>query len=297
MLLSRGEFGEWFMPVRAMLALSVLLLAVACGADSSIPPVTAPLTPVTPAPRSVRVRLQADTTGIVPGMSVAAYVFASDAAGATISTGAASLDSRNEGVVAIGDATRMPVIDARTGVRTEYLTARLIAVSAGTSTIVASIDGVRDSITIRVHEVRPGDAALQVESFSVVEYSPCTTGCSYLLYAPVLKLREPFGRTGAHVVAVEYNIPGLSSGLCRGLRAYAPGESGYVNGYDPYPWSNDILLVKLDGNPVIPGVAFARVYVVDAAGTVTQLDVTGPIERRPSATTLPPPDGGAWECH
>lgn len=169
----------------------------------------------------------------------------------------------------------------------------------GTVIVRATLNGIADSVVFVVQSSPPPTMAIAVDSFSVVEYrDPCVGGCGYLVYVPVLKLREPTGAQSVEVVSVEFTIPGASTGMCRGDRSFPPGASLHLNGQFDYLWSNDLIFVSLDGTPFPNGDATAEIIVRDAQGGYGRVFVSGPIHRNVVAPLLPLPvwpDLG-WEC-
>lgn len=143
--------------------------------------------------------------------------------------------------------------------------------------------------------------ALVVDSFTVIEYRAlCVWDCPYLVYAPLLKLRESTNSGWATVEGVEFTIPGMSTGMCRGTATYSPGQSHHLNYIDPYLWSNDLILVRLDGTPVPDGPATARVLVRDMEGHYGMVEVSAPIQRMVKSPNLPAPPSGwqsGWTCN
>jgi hypothetical protein len=130
-----------------------------------------------------------------------------------------------------------------------------------------------------------------VDSFTVIEYPVCRSAsdCPYLLYAPLLKLREPTSKASAEVIGLEFTVPTKSIGMCVYSLRYGPGESAHVNGIDPYAWNNDFIFASLNGIPLPDGPAFARVLVRDSKGAVGRIEVTGAIQRKVVNPILPPP--------
>lgn len=147
----------------------------------------------------------------------------------------------------------------------------------------------------------PPTGALVVDSFTVIEYrASCVWDCPYLVYAPLLKLRESTNTGVAMVEGVEFTVPGMSTGMCRGTVTYSPGQSHHLNYIDPYLWSNDLILVGLDGIPVPGGLATARVLVRDSQGRYGTVEASATIQRMVKVPHLPAPPPGwssGWTCN
>jgi hypothetical protein len=142
-----------------------------------------------------------------------------------------------------------------------------------------------------------GSGALVVASFTVVEYrASCVWECPYLVYAPLIELRETSGKNVAEVVAVEVSIGNKTTGVCRGSASYSPGLSAHLNGFYEYLWSNDIFLVSLDGQPFASDSATARITVRGADRVESQIEAKGAVQRRVANPVLPAPQWGGWDC-
>ena len=133
----------------------------------------------------------------------------------------------------------------------------------------------------------PTTSALVVDTFAVWEYTAaCGSACPYVVYAPVLKLREPTGWMSAFVEAVEYSIPTMTTGWSPMNLELCAGISAHMNGIDPYLWNNDHIFVS---DTRIQGTARARVIVRDPTGRRGLIDVTAPIRPLGNPDELPPP--------
>ena len=143
-----------------------------------------------------------------------------------------------------------------------------------------------------------GSAApsLVVESFTVVEFRPtCVGGCDYLIYAPLLELRETSGRP-AWLTSITFKLGSKTTGDCKGSSPFMPGASAYVDGFYDYLWSNDLIMVSLDGRPVADSVATVHATIRSADGTEAVLEATGTVQRMVPNPVLPPPRTNGWEC-
>ena len=286
--------------VRCRFAIATLALALAsCDSSTSFVDVQPP----TPVPAVVKpvtsVRLSVDTIGLIVGETRQAAVLAFDQSGAFISSDAAGLTSSNTSVVEIGDGTIIPVQDGRTGRTWRELGVVFRFMAPGTATVRATLNDASDSVVLVVRPRPPASKSLVVDSFSVVEYrAQCAWACPYLVYAPLLKLRESTGRTTVEVVSVEFALGGRSTGVCRGSAFYTPGLSAHLNMIADYLWSNDLIFVSLDGQPFSETVATARVIVREAGGAYYQVDATGPVQRMVSNPVLPTSQSGdsGWMC-
>lgn len=140
--------------------------------------------------------------------------------------------------------------------------------------------------------------ALVVDSFTVIEYRvSCAWACPYVAYAPLLKLREPTGKQGAEVISIEFTLGSKTTGACRGSVIYAAGSSAFLDGVYEYLWSNDLIFVSLDGQPLPGDVATARATVRAGDGTLGIVEATGRVQRMVSAPLFPEPRSNGWACH
>jgi hypothetical protein len=139
-----------------------------------------------------------------------------------------------------------------------------------------------------------GSTALVVDSFTVIEYhADCTWACPFLVYAPLIWVREPTGRSRAVVEAVEFTIPTQHVGCRTPGLSIDPGMTAPLNGIDPYVWANDLIFVSPKGVPVPDGLATARVLVRDERGERGVLEAEAPIRRGVLNPALPPL---TWSC-
>jgi hypothetical protein len=144
-----------------------------------------------------------------------------------------------------------------------------------------------DSDSFEVAPLPRGPAALVVDTFAALEYSAsCSWPCPYLVYAPVMKVREATGARTAVVEAVEYSIPTMTTGWVPLTLEFCPGSSSHLNGIDPYLYNNDYVFVS---RTRIEGMARARVLVRDEAGRRGLIDVSAPIRMSAGPHELPPP--------
>ncbi len=279
--------------MRSHRIVSLLFAAILCSCDGGSG-TTAPVGSATPVsnPNSTAVFpslvLQMEPNAVYEGMTNSIGIFAFDRDRAPVSTDEAVVTSSDPSVAAIVDSLVIPMTDASNRRWSQrQLTLRLL--KSGSTTLRVRLGPVDRSFVFNVGAVVPSTTALVVDSFTVIEYAACATGCPYLLYAPLLKLREPTGKVSAEVVGLEYTVPTQSIGMRVVSRGYGPGESAYVYGIDPYPWNNDFIFVSLNGIPLPEGPAFARVLVRDSKGAVGRIEVTGTIQRKVVNPILPPP--------
>jgi hypothetical protein len=248
------------------------------------------------APAIGSVRIVADTAAVFAGLELRIGVTAVDRSGIHVSTDAAVLTSSNPAVATVSLGTPIPMIDPATERRWTELASLVHLFAPGTAILRVTLGDTSDSLVVHVRPVATS-AALVVDSFSVVEYRvSCAWACPYLAYAPLLKLREPTGNSVAEVVSVEFRLGTQSTGVCRGSVVYTPGESAHVNGIYDYLWSNDLILVSIDGQPIPGDEAFAHVVVRDAHGVYGQLDAIGPVQRMVANPVFPQPSGSGWDC-
>ena len=171
-------------------------------------------------------------------------------------------------------------------------------VGPGTADVVVTLGDRSDTIRVFVRGTPTNNPALVVDSFTVVEYRvQCAGGgwCPYLLYAPLLKLREPTGATTVEIISVEFTLGSRTTGVCRGSIFYAPGTSAYVDGIDDYPWANDLIFASPDGAG-LPGDATAHVLMRDAQGDYSELTTATTVQRMVLNPEFPSPRQTGWIC-
>jgi hypothetical protein len=281
--------------MRSHRIVSVLFAAILCSCDGGSG-TTAPVGSGTPVsnPNSTAVFpslvLQMQPDAVYEGMTNWLGISAFDRDRAPVSTDEAVVTSSDPSVAAIVDSLVIPMTDASNRRWSQrQLTLRLL--KSGTTTLRVTLGSVDRSFVFNVAAVAPSTTALVVDSFTVIEYPACGSGsgCHYLFYAPLLKLREPTGKASAEVIGVEFTIPTKSTGMCSYSLRYGPGESAHVNGIDPDPWGdNPLIYFSQNGIPVPDGPAFARVLVRDSKGVVGRIEVTGTIQRMVVNPILPP---------
>jgi hypothetical protein len=279
---------------------AVLGLLLGCDSSSTTPlqqksPDAPP--PPPPTPRAAVIHVTTYTPDIYVGSTRQLTIVASDANGNPINTDQADVqlsDARVAVVTASNTVTRRNT----NGVTTLESAPTLRMVGAGVVVARVTMDGVSDSVSLKVNEVVTGLFPLVVDSFRVVEYGvKCTGGCSFVAYAPLLRLREPTGNKSIEVVAVEFTMGSKSTGFCEGSVNYGPGMTAELNGIDDYIWSNDLIFVNADGSPIPGDSASGRVVVKVADGAYNELDITGPVLRNVANPMLPPPRANGWFCH
>ena len=288
-------------------ALQIVVLALAsAGCDGSAgtaprgtPPKLTPSPPASEAGVVTTLRLQPVGDGAVVGGSIVVDVLGFDASGAPASTGEAQvfLSDTKVGSVESDDAIR--ITDTGTGKTFTRQRVSIAFWAAGTTALRVSLGSATASLAWQVVEAPPS-TALAVESFEVFE-SPeaCAWACPYLVYWPVLKLRETTLTSAATVVSVEFTIPGKATGNCRGGVYFMPGVTAYLNEFDPYLWSNELIFVNLDGTPVPEGDATVRLTVLDGAGRFGSVRAKTRITRMandPPLPMRPSPGAEVWSC-
>lgn len=215
-----------------------------------------------------------------------------------VSTSAATVVVSDPGIIKLDSTYLFSLEETSIGRTTSQKMFIFHALAPGQVTITFSLDTNVSSVVLTVLSETDVSNALVVESFEVIEYQDvCAWACPYLIYAPLLKLREPSGRASATVVGVEFTVSGQRTAFCRGEDAFRPGISAHVNGIDPYTWSNDLIIASLNGTPLPSDDAQARLVVRDARGNCGVLNVSGKIRRMVVNPVLPPPLGTAWWCH
>ena len=204
----------------------------------------------------------------------------------------AVVTSSHTTVAAVTATSVIPVRDERTGRILQELSAAFSLRSPGWTTVRVTLDGKSDTISVFVHLKGRSDA-LVVDTFTVIEYR----ASPYLVYAPLLKLREPTGTLTAEVISVQFTLGAMTTGMCYSSIIYGPGESAHLNGIYDYLWSNDLIFVSLGGQPLAGDVATARVIVRDAAGGYGEITATGSVQRMVVNPVLPAPRGPGWQCN
>lgn len=285
--------------------LSVLvspLILVSCGErqattpDTHTPPtsIPTPIQPFAPARLQFTGNTGEGVVGQVRAILVQAYAsdgVPMDADGVVVTTSDASIVSvLSRDTVSLRDGI---------GRRWRGLQLSLQDRAPGSAQIALRTAGASAYIDLQVLPVPNRHAVLAVERLQVFGYPVrCAWACPYLAYAPLVHLRTPAGGSGGMVEAMEFSIPTLSTGWCSGNMRFRPGMTERVNGFDPYPWANEFLLVKVDGVQVPAGLARLRVLVRDSAGALGLIDTTTTIEYLPAQPELPPltQPGQWWSC-
>jgi hypothetical protein len=280
------------------ITMSLLIFASACESPGiGDPTVVTPDHPEDPiaTPSLGMLHLRVDTAEAFVGGRRQLVIDAFDTSGLRMDSDHAAVTSSDPAVVSL-ELRTSAVRDAQ-GYTTHQLFPLLSLVAPGTATVRVTLGGTTRTMDLHVAPLPPATSALVVDSFSVVEYRPCDSGCSYLAYAPLLRLREPTGIYQAKVVGVEFSLGSLTTGMCRGSLPYSAGEAAHVNRIDPYLWGNDLIFVRLDGAPLPDGVAKARVIVRDASGAYGLVETSGPV-RRMDHDSLPRPSASDayWSC-
>lgn len=265
------------------------------GAGAISPGTVAP-TPVAPA--TERLSIELDGVALFPGMRRRLYLNARATNGQPMPTDDAFLEVSGAGGVVL-ESVQLYDLEEASGRRTRQQTLLLRFDSTGRAQLRVTLRSMRAELTVDIAPLPPPSTALVVDSFYVAEYRPaCAFDCPYLVYVPVLKLREPTGVLTAEVLGVEFSIPTHTSGMCRGDRPFRPGAVHHLNGQFEYLWSNDLLFVSLDGTPVPDGDAHAEVLVRDHYGRIGLLQVVGPLRRMLVNPVFAPPEWPelGWAC-
>ncbi|HEX2723610.1 MAG TPA: Ig-like domain-containing protein [Gemmatimonadaceae bacterium] len=100
--------------------------------------------------------------------------------------------------------------------------ASVFALSAGTVTITATVEGVSASRTFTVSARPEATGQLRIESFSVIEVGEQ----GGWLYAPLVRITAPATSAGGEVTGLDLVIPELAVAIsCDAVRGVRPGES------------------------------------------------------------------------
>ncbi|MCA0374418.1 MAG: hypothetical protein LCH84_02040 [Gemmatimonadetes bacterium] len=284
---------------RVLTACALAVMAGLTGCDRAVP-----VAPVHVAPRPAVARLVirgADGEGVV-GRSREMWVESLSATGERVETEpvlVASSDPR-VAVVRTRDTTWVPDGSGIAGRFLRMTRATIDEVGPGEALIHANVAGVSAAVAVRVTAVPTRPAALVVDSFYVVETrAPCAAPCATLLYVPVLRVREPTGRTVATIESIEFTIPGRTTGWCIGGQlALLAGQRVEVNGVSMNDGTGGLYFVSDRGVSVADGPARVRALVRDTSGTLGLLDATGPILRQRAPSDVPSPSSPAppWQC-
>ena len=271
-------------------------ISVACSGPTEGAPVD---TPKPPLPEVLsRLELTFDSQESFAGLVRQLHVSAYSTRGIRMSSGQAVVTSWNPSVATVeGVQARslptggQPITDAFA-----LISARV----AGSAVIRVKLGDIIDSTVVNVRPLPLATNALAVDSFTVVEYYGCTS-CGILSYAPALKLREPTGTSFVDVVAVEFNIPNMTTGFCTtsdDVVRFSNGLSAYINYVDRDDYAN-VWRFWVNGTPVPDGMASARVVVRDARGTYGLIEAKASIQRMVQNPTFPPAYfvGVPWSCN
>jgi hypothetical protein len=280
---------------RATLLATALLFA--CGlpdvtgpdAQSVTPPPTQPDPEPTVTPATVAlIELSLDTVGAFPGRRRGLRVIARDGRGYRLSSAEAQIAVSDGSVAEVSERGYQWTLEDTVAIKEVWGAIRFLR--EGTTTVRVSLGGVSQGLTFTVRPEPPLSSALVVDSFTVIEYrSACSWDCPYLLYAPVLRLREPSRSAPVAVIWVEFSVPTqtIQGDVCLGLDA---GQAGYLSAIDPYPWVNDYLFAQLDGTPLPDGPATVRLIIRDALGNYGRVEASTTIQRMVENPLFPDPD-------
>lgn len=283
---------------RLLSAASLLSVMVSCDLPSP------PDFPTTPPPPPVRqpattVILGAQGTEFFVGEKAYLYVSAHDSAGRPTHSDMATVSSSDPTVITLGERFASTTY-ATDGGQVRGLRQAITMLSPGTATLRASIDGISDSKVLHVIPLPPVSTALVIDSFTVIEYrETCAWNCPYLVYAPLLKLREPTGTSPVYLHAVRFDVSSKSTGLCTaGQLKLGAGFVGHINHIGGYLWFNSLILVQLNGAPLADGPAKARVIFRDAQGVMGMAEAQAVIQRMVHNPQFPTTPFGEieWSC-
>ena len=280
----------------------ISMIAASCtlAPTEDVPLQFPPNIPDTPAPSEPvgRLDLILDTREAFTDLTLRLQIAAYNTQGRRMNTNLAVVTSSNPGVATVGGSD-LVLMQQPNGARTTEIVYSVAMASPGTAVLRVRLGDVTDSTILNVRALPPALNVLAVDSFTVLEYRPCTT-CNSLAYAPLLKLREPTGISFADVIAVEFSIPSMTTGLCTTGGLHFPSNlSAHINYIDPYPYANDMFFMSLNGVPVPDGLARARVVVRDGAGNYGLIEATAPIQRMVALPAFPATSfkGVPWSCN
>ena len=289
---------------RPILLVCLAALIASCDVTDPITtpasPQDFPVTPVVPKSEALaELALGAEASAFYSGSVTGVYLEGRNGLGRRVHVDSAIVTSSNPSVVSLSSRTTFNWKD-RDGSQARGLKHIMTMTSPGTAVLRASLSGITDSLVLTVMEVPRASSAIAIDSFTVLEYrAPCAWDCPYLVYAPLLKLREPTGSVPVYVLAVQFDVSTKSTGLCNvGQLRLGPGFTGHINAIDPYVWSNDMILVQLDGMPLPPGSAAVRIIFRDSAGNDGTIEANGEIQRLVRDPVFPESPFAAvyWSC-
>jgi hypothetical protein len=245
-----------------------------------------------------RLELSLDTREAFAGLMLRMHIGAYNTSGSRMSSNLAVVTSSNPSVAGIHGVQTGLVLYPNASFMESI--AFIAMMSEGPAVIRVKLGQFTDSVVLNVRPRPLATNALVVDSFTVIEYYACTS-CNRLTYAPLLKLREPTGTSSVDVIAVEFDVPTMSTGYCTtggGIR-FSGGLSAHVNYIDPEYYNNDMIFSSVSGGPVPDGPASAEVIVRDASGNYGLIEATGSIQRLVSHPTFPPATfvGVPWSCN
>ena len=245
----------------------------------------------------VSLRLSIDTAASYTGMVTRLTVLAFDEhTKEWISSDNANVSLSDDSIAEIVGRNIVPVLDPGTGRKWDELVVAIQLNRPGLLVVYVTLGDVVESVRLTVGPDLVPSSALAVDSFTVVEYRPsCAWDCPYLVYSPLLKLREPTGTRSVEIVAVEFRIGDMTTGVCHGSVTYGPGVSEFLTGVDDYLWLNDFIFVSVEGKP-LEGEARARVIVREPNGAFGVIEATGSIQRGVTNPDFPPPRDSGWSC-
>jgi hypothetical protein len=272
--------------------LVVLFAVVACDATDIIYSPPSYLPPSEPgggaAPRAASIDLSMDTLYAFPGMGLAFDVTVRDRQGREISGDSVEFTVLNPSVAMIDGRSSYWVLSDSTAIRHVHGGVRLL--SPGTTRVEASLHGVRTGVSFTVLPDPPLSTALVVDSFAIEQYVySCSAPCSpYMLYAPVLRLREPSGFDAVEIIGLDFAVPWWPlRGWSRYHRPFLPGEASYLmcSLFPDSIYDSDVFWGPTGGNPLPEGNATVRLLLRDALGRYGRVEATAAIPR----LTTPPP--------
>ena len=282
-------------------AIITMIVTGCLGPADDAAPLAPPIIPPVP-PNSEpvgRLEVTFDTREAFTDLVLRMHIGAYNIHGTRIDSDKAVVTSWNPSVATVEGVQPIEVRQPN-GVRVTEAFAFISMRVAGNALITVKLGDVIDSTVLHVKPLPYVMNVLAVDSFTVVEYYACAN-CNILTYAPLLKLREPTGTSGADVIAVQFTVPGMTTGFCiadRNLH-FAPGYSAHVNYIDPEYYNNDMIFAIANGRPLPDGPASARVVVRDTGGNYGLIEATAPIQRMVSFPAFPPASfaGVYWSCN
>lgn len=275
----------------SILIAAIIWLTASCQFQGSDVPPTAPIPPSTAPPvaaPTAALKLVMDSARLFVDAETRVYVEAFDDKGNRVQSARTVLATSDSSIILVSPSELTIVTDSN---RREIptLTGRLTMLREGSAVLRATLDGFQDSLLINVGPM-PTAFGLVVASFEIIEFrGDCFFPCSFLSYAPLLKLREPTGTAPVTLTGFQIEVGYLSTGWCSlaypGL-PFEPGVAAHLNRVYP-DGVGDLVFSQVDNVPVPDWPVRATLMVRDAAGSTDTVVAMGRIVRNVTRPEFP----------